>query len=284
MGNSKITSPASEARATAPDAPLVPAVVRAVRVLTVLVERIDGATLSEIARDAELSPSTTSNLLHTMAAEALVRFDPATRRYNLGSQLLLFGSVAASRTAPLAEAIPHMRRIAADTGLACLAILRTRDGEFLAVEKVESRRDIKVTIEVGERFPTDAPALDRLWSAWTPRGERGPAGANVQPTTAYTQNTLTNPTDTMREEKATRAQGYASVHGEYVANLNVVGVPVFGRDQLPVLGIMVLGMGDDLSADKVALIAELLIAAARQVTVDSGGVVPDDYPPAPRPG
>lgn len=277
MGNSKITRPTSEARAAAPDSPLVPAVVRAVRVLTVLVERIDGATLSEIARDAELSPSTASNLLHTMAAEALVRFDPATRRYNLGSQLLIFGSVAASRTAPLAEAIPHMHRIAADTGLACLAILRTRDGEFLAVEKVESRRDIKVTIEVGERFPTDAPALNRLWSAWTP-------GANVRPTTAYTQNTLTNPTDIMREEKATRAQGYASVHGEYIANLNVVGVPVFGRDQLPVLGIMVLGMGDDLSADKVELIAELLIAAARQVTVDSGGVVPDDYPPAPRPG
>lgn len=277
MGNSKITRPASEARTAAPDAPLVPAVVRAVRVLAVLVERIDGATLSEIARDAELSPSTASNLLHTMAAEALVRFDPATRRYNLGSQLLLFGSVAASRTAPLAEAIPHMHRIAADTGLACLAILRTRDGEFLAVEKVESRRDIKVTIEVGERFPTDAPALNRLWSAWTP-------GANVRPTTAYTQKTLTNPTDIMREEKATRAQGYASVHGEYIANLNVVGVPVFGRDQLPVLGIMVLGMGDDLSAEKVELIAELLIAAARQVTVDSGGLVPDDYPPAPRPG
>lgn len=277
MGNSKITRPASEARTAAPDAPLVPAVVRAVRVLAVLVERIDGATLSEIARDAELSPSTASNLLHTMASEALVRFDPATRRYNLGSQLLLFGSVAASRTAPLAEAIPHMHRIAADTGLACLAILRTRDGEFLAVEKVESRRDIKVTIEVGERFPTDAPALNRLWSAWTP-------GANVRPTTAYTQKTLTNPTDIMREEKATRAQGYASVHGEYIANLNVVGVPVFGRDQLPVLGIMVLGMGDDLSAEKVELIAELLIAAARQVTVDSGGLVPDDYPPAPRPG
>ena len=51
----------------------------------VLVERIDGATLGEIARDAELSPSTASNLLHTMAAEALVHFDPATRRYNLGS-------------------------------------------------------------------------------------------------------------------------------------------------------------------------------------------------------
>ncbi len=277
MGNSKITRPVSEANAAAPDAPLVPAVVRAVRVLAVLVERIDGATFSEIARDAELSPSTASNLLHTMAAEALVRFDPGTRRYNLGSQLLLFGAVAASRTAPLAEAIPHMHRIAADTGLACLAILRTRDGEFLAVEKVESRRDIKVTIEVGERFPTDAPGLNRLWSAWTP-------GANVRPTTAYTQNTLTNPTDIMREEKATRAQGYASVHGEYITNLNVVGVPVFGRDQLPVLGIMVLGMGDDLSADRVELIAELLIAAARQVTVDSGGVVPDDYPPAPRPG
>lgn len=277
MENMKITRSVSETDAVAPDAPLVPAVVRAVRVLTVLVERIDGATLSEIARDAELSPSTASNLLHTMAAEALVRFDPATRKYNLGSQLLIFGSVAASRTAPLAEAIPHMNRIAADTGLACLAILRTRDGEFLAVEKVESRRSVKVTIEVGERFPTDSPALNRLWSAWTP-------GANVPPTKAYTQKTLTNRTDIMRAEKATRARGYASVHGEYIANLNVVGVPVFGRDQLPVLGIMVLGMGDDLSADKVERIAELLIAVARQVTIDSGGVVPDDYPPAPRPG
>lgn len=275
MGNSKITPSATEARSQAPDAPLVPAVVRAVRVLSVLVERIDGATSSEIARDAGLSPSTASNLLQTMVSEALVRFDPATRRYNLGSQLLLFGSVAASRTAPLAEAIPHMNRIAADTGLACLAILRTRDGEFLAVEKVESRRDIKVTIEVGERFPKDAPALNRLWSAWD-------AGADVRQTTAYTQNTLTHPADMTREEKATRARGYASVQGEYIPNLNVVGVPIFGRDQLPVLGIMVLGMGDDLSSDKVERIAEMLIATSRQVTVDSGGVVPDDYPPTPR--
>ena len=138
---------------------LVPAVTRATRVLEALVRTRSGASLTELAGRCSLAKSTASNLLRTMVAEGLVSYDPETRRYNLGPILVEFGVAAITRTTAVTEARPFMERLAERTELACLAIQPMPDGHFVAIAKIESRKDIKVTIEVGERFDRRAPLV-----------------------------------------------------------------------------------------------------------------------------
>ncbi len=250
---------------------LVPAVSRAMRALSVLLETPEGATLSDIARRARLSKSTASNLLRTMVAEEMLTQDPATRLFHLGPLLVELGAVAIGRTVPVAEAKQHMARLVEATGLACLAIQRMPDGHFLALEKIESRKDIKVTIGLGERFPADAPLLSRLWHAWRPSD-------SIPRRHAYTAATVTEPEQLRAAEQDVRRQGFASVRGEYIPNLNVVGFPAFGPDAQPRLLITLLGIGDELAPQQVSALAPELILAARQITIASGGRLPSGFP------
>jgi DNA-binding IclR family transcriptional regulator len=240
----------------------VPAVSRSVRILAVLADTPAGATLSEVAGRTALSKSTASNLLRTMVAEGLLEHDSDTRRFLLGPLLLQLGAAAIGRALPFAETKQHMARLAEMTKLACLAIQRMPDGHFVALEKIESRKDIKVTINVGERFPAEAPLLSRLWNAWSSApivAARAGAGARVA-------------------EEAVRRQGYATVAGEYIPNLNVVGFAVFGSDAEPRLLIALLGIGLELSPEEIVALAPELVATARELTLSTGGRLPTAFP------
>jgi DNA-binding IclR family transcriptional regulator len=239
---------------------LVPAVTRATRVLEALVRTRSGASLTELAERCSLAKSTASNLLRTMVAEGLVSYDPETRRYNLGPILVEFGVAAITRTTAVTEARPFMERLAERTELACLAIQPMPDGHFVAIAKIESRKDIKVTIEVGERFDRRAPLVSRLAAAWA---APNPAAAPATEVGGLDQ---------------IRALGHAAVFGEYRPELNVVGFPVFDRDGHPCLFIVLVGMGRDLTPGDVDQMSAYLVEAATSITTRSGGTVPDGYP------
>ncbi len=184
---------------------LVPAVTRATRVLETLVRQPSGASLTELAERCALAKSTASNLLRTMVAEGLVSYDPETRRYNLGPLLVEFGVAAVTRTTAVNEARPFMERLAEQTELACLAIQPMPDGHFTAIAKIESRKDIKITIEVGARFGRSAPLLSRLASAWP--------GPGATPALRSADKSVV---------EQIRSQGYGVAWGEYRPELNVV--------------------------------------------------------------
>jgi DNA-binding IclR family transcriptional regulator len=238
----------------------VPAVTRATRVLEALVRSRSGASLTELAEQCSFAKSTASNLLQTMVAEGLVSYDPETRRYNLGPLLVEFGVAAITRTTAVTEARPFMERLAERTGLACLAIQPMPDGHFIAIAKIESRKDIKVTIEVGERFDQTAPLVSRLAAAWAA------PNAAVAPATG------------VGGLAQIRARGHDAAFGEYRPELNVVGFPVFDRDGHPCLFIMLVGMGRDLTVGAVDEMSDYLVEAATSITTRSGGTVPDGYP------
>jgi DNA-binding IclR family transcriptional regulator len=240
---------------------LVPAVTRATRVLEALVRSRNGASLTELAERCSLAKSTASNLLRTMVAEGLVSYDPQTRRYNLGPLLVEFGVAAITRTTAVTEARPFMEQLAERTELACLAIQPMPDGHFVAIAKIESRKNIKITIEVGERFHRTAPLLSRLAAAW--------ASPNAS-------STVLAPDAGELDE--IRAQGYGAVFGEYRPELNVAGFPVFDRDGHPCLFITLLGIGRDLTVEDVGGMSAYLVEASTSITTRSGGIVPDGYP------
>lgn len=239
---------------------LVPAVTRATRVLDELVRSRNGASLTELAERCSLAKSTASNLLRTMVAEDLVSYDQETRRYNLGSVLVEYGVAAITRTTAVTEARPFMERLAEQSGLACLAIQPMPDGHFTAIAKIESRKAIKITIEVGEQFDRTAPLLARLSAAWgaapVPRGLDKGVLATI------------------------REQGYGVAWGEYRPELNVIGFPVFDREGLPCLYITLLAMGSDLTDSSIEEMSDYIIEAARSITGSSGGRLPADYPTA----
>jgi len=118
----------------------------------------DGGTLSQLARAAELSPSTASRLLATLAGQELVRRDEHGH-YHAGARLRQLAA-ASLRADPLHElAGAHLRALADETGeTANLAV--AADGERIVyVRQVASPKLVQTAAWAGRTIPRRGTAL-----------------------------------------------------------------------------------------------------------------------------
>ena len=94
----------------------VAAVDRALDVLEILADAPEPLGVNEIARRLEVSPSSASRLLGTLAGRGLVEKVEATGRYRLGVRLLQLGTHVLQRLDVRAVARPILERLERETG------------------------------------------------------------------------------------------------------------------------------------------------------------------------
>ncbi len=129
---------------------------RALTLLTAVAQ--DGGTLSELARAAELSPSTASRLLATLAAQELVRRDEHGR-YGAGPQLRRMAA-ATLRTDPVYElAGPHLEALAGETGETANLAVAAGARHAVYLRQVASPKLVQTAGWVGRTVPTRGTAL-----------------------------------------------------------------------------------------------------------------------------
>jgi DNA-binding IclR family transcriptional regulator len=139
-----------------PTAPATRAVERALALLTAAAQH--GGTLSELARAAELSPSTASRLLATLTGQELVRRDEHGR-YRAGSRLRQLAA-ASLREDPLHElAGPHLTALAAETGETANLAVATDRGRVVYLRQVAGPRLVGTAGWVGRTIPARGTAL-----------------------------------------------------------------------------------------------------------------------------
>jgi DNA-binding IclR family transcriptional regulator len=130
----------------------------------------DGGTLSQLARAAELSPSTASRLLATLAAQELVRRDEHGS-YHAGARLRQLAA-ASLRADPLHElAGPHLTALAAETGeTANLAVAADRR-RVVYLRQVAGPKLVQTAAWAGRTIPRRGTALGAALSGEV--GDRG---------------------------------------------------------------------------------------------------------------
>jgi DNA-binding IclR family transcriptional regulator len=118
----------------------------------------DGGTLSQLARAADLSPSTASRLLGTLAAQELVRRDEHGQ-YHAGARLRQLAA-ASLRADPLHElAGPHLSALAAETGeTANLAVSADRR-RVVYLRQVAGPKLVGTAAWAGRTIPSRGTAL-----------------------------------------------------------------------------------------------------------------------------
>jgi DNA-binding IclR family transcriptional regulator len=141
---------------------------RALTLLSAVAE--DGGTLSQLARAAELSPSTASRLLATLASQELVRRDEHGQ-YHAGARLRQLAA-ASLRADPLHElAGPHLSALAAETGeTANLAVAADRR-RVVYLRQVASPKLVQTAAWAGRTIARRGTALGAALN-----GEVGPGG------------------------------------------------------------------------------------------------------------
>jgi IclR family KDG regulon transcriptional repressor len=145
-------------------------ILRAAALVDLLAKEGEELGAREIARRAGLTRSTAHRLLVSLELVGLVEQAPLTDKYRLGYKAGFWASRSSHQSGLHEKALPHMARLRDHTQETVGLSVRVRGGRtYLA--QVESRHDIRWTMETGRLLPLHAGAPGKLLLASLPDAE-----------------------------------------------------------------------------------------------------------------
>ena len=244
----------------------VAAVDRALDVLEILADAPEPLGVNEIARRLEVSPSSASRLLGTLASRGLVEKVEATGRYRLGVRLLQLGTHVLQRLDVRAVARPILERLERETGETATLSLPAA-GEGVTVDHVPSRRSVRSAALVGRPSVAHATAVGKLVLAFG-SGRETELPEHLE---AFTARTITDPDELAAAVAATRERGWGEADGEREEDLAAIAAPVFGHAGGLAALIGVQGPSDRFDAEARQAALPALLVAARELSQLLGG-------------
>lgn len=216
-----------------------------------------------IARSLGVSKSVVHRILQTLVVKGMLVADPGSRGYRLGPAASMLGARALHDCDLRAAAIDVIHELRDVTGETATLTTMVPQGRIY-LDQVESGQEIKMTVELGRRFPLHAGSSGKCMLAFLPeQGREQVLRAGLSPVTAQT---IIDP-DTLREELARiRHCGYATSEGERQRDAASVAAPVSGHGGIVLGALSVCGPRYRLTVDLLEEIAPRVVAAARTVS------------------
>jgi IclR family acetate operon transcriptional repressor len=177
-------------------------------------------SLTEVARAAQLAPSSTHSMLSALLSRQVAVIN-ADKKYSLGPALFHYGTSYAKQTGLYRSTWRGVVSLAHEYGMA--AALSVPWEAHHLVLAVHDEPDAAVRLGIGSRIPLDAGSYGKIYFAYA--GVAGPAVL-----TRYTASTSTEPVRFGAELEVVRRRGYALDEGEYVADVRAVAAAVTSSD------------------------------------------------------
>jgi DNA-binding IclR family transcriptional regulator len=250
-------------------------ILRIFKLMNYLADSREGRSLSEISRELDLPLSSTHDLLHTMAAARIITNED--RRYRLGP-------VALSLAMRLTEAIdirriarPHLtelvERIEDDVYLAVRV-----NGSVMYVDRYPGKRQVQVTIRLGQPLYLHSTAVGKLYAALNPELEAWTLERKLPRLTEYT---ITDPEELARTFSQIRSKRVSISHQESFEGILGIAVPVTDSDGHMHAAIHVSLLLTRALDDRLAQLVAELQHAARGIGQELHGASADALPSDP---
>lgn len=238
---------------------------RAADVLLLFVDDADALGISEIARRLDLSKAVVHRIVTTFVDRGVLTPHSSGRGYTLGPAAVAVGARAlrsSSIRAAAQEELADLQRRTGETATlsALVGDLRT----FIA--QVESPSEIKMTVEIGRRFPLYLGSSGRCLLAFQPpeRVARVLTGDLVAPDGTVDRDALLDQLEEVRRTGWSTSTG-ARHHGAVS-----VAAPVLDVDGVAMGALSVCGPAERMDASTRRGHAEWIVTAADRVSRSLG--------------
>jgi DNA-binding IclR family transcriptional regulator len=249
----------------------------ATRVADVLLLFTDGPEslgVTAIARSLDLSKAVVHRILQTLVERRLLVSEPTSRGYQLGPAAAALGARALRNSQLRTVAMPILRELQRVTGETTTVSARVHGGRVY-LDQVESAQEIKMTVEVGRRYPLHAGSSSTCILAFLPAAEQDAVlTGDLAPLTG---RTVTDPEVLRKLLAEIRSTGFAGSDSERQVGAGSVAAPVFGIDGTVLGAISVCGPAARVDAAARERFVPLVKAAADRVSRSlgwSGGLPP----------
>jgi DNA-binding IclR family transcriptional regulator len=216
-----------------------------------------GARLSDLVEQCSLPKPTVRRMLLALVRAGLLDQDLETRRYYLGPEIHVLGTLASARFGIHSISLRSLVRLSQQTGdTAFLSV--PRDVYSICVHREEGPYPIRIhALHAGDRHPLGVGAGGLALLAALPDGD-------VEEVLAANADVLADkyppfsPSALRGLVQDTRARGYALNPGMLLSDSWAIGVPIRGSDGRPVGALSIAATESRLSPERQREIAPLL--------------------------
>jgi DNA-binding IclR family transcriptional regulator len=197
---------------------------RTLRLLALLADEGRPLTLADLTHRLALPKATVHRLCSNLVASGHLMRDTDERLFTVGPALRQLAFNTLNHASLSGQRHSVLKALVRDIGETCN--FTTLDGaEVLYLDRVEARRPLRLTIDVGEHVPLHCTASGKLFLAHMPRRQRD-AMISRLPLTALTPTSITTVAALKAECDEIVASGFARDREEFVPGLIAIAVPV----------------------------------------------------------
>jgi DNA-binding IclR family transcriptional regulator len=253
---------------------------RAFQLLDVLAASEAGHSLSELARQLDMSKGSVHGLLKTLESAGAVTVDDE-RRYTLGPRVYDLAQAYIRRSGLRRFALPAMRRLAAASGETIFLGQIESDGVRI-VERMEEPGEstaLRISARRGTRVHPLAGATGRVvLASWPPARRAEYLRTKALP--HFTEHSIADRDAYLAAVEEAARTGIGVDQEEYLAGVNAVAAGIHGLGGELIALLWIVGFGSRLNGDALRRAGELLRDEAQAISRQLGAE-PD--PPG-RPG
>jgi IclR family KDG regulon transcriptional repressor len=217
-----------------------PVLKKGIEILKLITQTDEPLGVSEVARRLSIVKSTALGILKALEEEGFVAQDSTTKKFVAGRALYQFSREALRSMELPVVAKPFLERLVELVGETVILAVQDKDNTIRVLEVVEPKKELKITVPVGTRFPLYTSALMKVFfSEMTNEEITEFVKENALP--QYTDNSVTRTEDLLEHVERARQQGYATDLEEYRISVRAVASLIF-RGSVARAAISIFGL------------------------------------------
>lgn len=203
------------------------AVERTFVIIKTLVGKVNGLSVSKLVEETGISKSIVSRILKTLKDNNYVEQDPDTRFYRLSYDFIGLSLKHFNALGVDGIFLPALRTISAEVKeLVQLSVVSQEKVYF--VQKIEGDNQLKVADMLGKEAPLHCSAAGKMWLSTLPQEEIIRL-VSQHGMSRYTENTITDLNELLKELEKIKQVGYAVSLEEFNQGITGVAVPVYSN-------------------------------------------------------
>ncbi len=239
-----------------------PAIIKSIQLIEYLAKN-KPSTLSELARELKLSPSSLHGILYTLL-EVCWLVNDGQKRFSLGPGLRDLVKPVAQQYNIVQISRPIMEVLADELGES--VFLGRKENDKLVIEEcIEGYKEMRIGARSGVRLPLMAGALGKVFLAETMDNDQIRTLLRQTDLPKFTENSITDPDLFASEVEKTRNQGYAIDDEEYLRGVRAIAAPVFYHKDI-VAVLYIAGFSYHLNDDNMQVIKKELLKATKIIS------------------
>ncbi len=231
---------------------------RGLQILDLIADADRALGVTEIANVLQLDKSTVSRLVRTLANYGYVQPYNGSRGYILGKRVRQISWHYLNRMPVRETAKPYLYRLVEQTG-ECAHTAVYSSGKALMIDDVEAEASLRVVGGIGRLIPLHCTAVGKALLAFSDV----PIPAVLEKNTAHT---ITDHATLQAHLEEIRKQGYAFDDEEHQEGVRCLAAPVYDYMGAAVAAIGISGPTVRVTDDRVAELAQAVLAAARELS------------------